>query len=463
MRSRGRVLGWVMIKDLAILRRSPLLVGILVLYPVALALIIGLALGAPTPRARVAVYTGVPAGHGRVQLGGTAIDIGAYTRELSGSITPVRVPSVAAATADVRNGVTEAAIIVPADIVAQVESLVRNGVGTPTVRLILDNANPIERDLVSAQIQTRIDQVQAAIAKALLATALTDLHTVVAGGQLSFAGANVDLLGLSRARRIVAGAIPQLSRTALGGRLGPPLRRVVSFADIAIEGLSFASPVLGQLQNPLTVARTSLTAVRTPTAAYAVAIAVTVSELFLAMLLAASLLALERSEQVYARLVRGPAGPVLLLVAKLLLAAAAAAAVTFVMSAVVSVFVPLSWGRVELWVLVLLVAGLAFAALGVALGAVAREVAAASLLAILVGLPVAFLALIPPSAISTGLGNAVAVISFLFPFKAALGATAAALTGGGSGLALTLVHLLGLALAFGGLARVALRRFAAAA
>ena len=43
---------------------------------------------------------------------------------------------------------------------------------------------------------------------------------------------------------------------------------------------------------------------------------------------------------------------------------------------------------------------LAFAALGVAIGAVAREVRAASLLAILLALPLAFLALVPSGAVS---------------------------------------------------------------
>ncbi len=79
----------------------------------------------------------------------------------------------------------------------------------------------------------------------------------------------------------------------------------------------------------------------------------------------------------------------------------------------------------------LLAGGLAFGALGVAIGALAREVRAASLLAILLALPIAFLALVPSGAVAHGLYDAIRVISALFPFRASLDATDAALNGAG--------------------------------
>ena len=64
--------------------------------------------------------------------------------------------------------------------------------------------------------------------------------------------------------------------------------------------------------------------------------------------------------------------------------------------------------------------GLAFGALGVAIGGVAREVSAASLLAFLLSLPVAFIALVPASAVSGALKSVLDAIAFVFPFRAAL-------------------------------------------
>jgi ABC-2 type transport system permease protein len=131
------------------------------------------------------------------------------------------------------------------------------------------------------------------------------------------------------------------------------------------------------------------------------------------------------------------------------------------MAALVSLFVHLDWSRFELWVAALALGGLAFGALGVAIGAAAREVSAASLLAFLVSLPIAFVALVPSNAVSGTLKTVLDVVAFVFPFKAALEAVTNAFTGSSPPIGLPLVHLAILALVFGALARLALRRFAA--
>src|SRR5262249_2049611 len=156
----------------------------------------------------------------------------------------------------------------------------------------------------------------------------------------------------------------------------------------------------------------------TPTDTYAVAIAVIVSLMFVTLLLASAMLALERSENTYARLVRGLISKTGLLSEKIVLSAACAAAVPLLMAAFVSLFVRLGWGRFELWVLALGLGGLAFGALGVAIGGLARDVSVASLMAFLIALPVAFIALIPGDAVSGTLKTVLDVISYLFPFKA---------------------------------------------
>jgi ABC-2 type transport system permease protein len=102
---------------------------------------------------------------------------------------------------------------------------------------------------------------------------------------------------------------------------------------------------------------------------------------------------------------------------------------------------------------------LAFGALGVAIGGIAREVSAASLLAFLISLPVAFVALVPANAVSGTLKTVLDAVAFVFPFKAALQAVSNAFSGTSPGIGLPLIHLAILAVVFGGLARLALRRF----
>jgi ABC-type transport system involved in cytochrome c biogenesis permease component len=178
------------------------------------------------------------------------------------------------------------------------------------------------------------------------------------------------------------------------------------------------------------------------------------------LVLAAGLLAVERSENTYSRLVRGLVAPEGLLGEKIVLSAAGAGLLALLMAALISTFVHLDWSRFELWVVAVAVAGLAFGALGVAIGALAREVSAASLLAVLLSLPVAFVALVPATAVSGGVGSALDVVAFVFPFRAALDATGNAFSAASPGMLGPLAHLLVLAIVFGVIARLAIRRLA---
>jgi ABC-2 type transport system permease protein len=448
---------WLLVKDLQILKRSPLLVGLLIVYPIAIALMIGFALSSPPGKPKVAFFDQVPPGKGTIHFGSQQINVASYASQLLQSIQPIRVSSQAAAVAKVRDGQALAAVVIPAAITQQIESLVTQGVGSPTVYLYLNTKDPIEKQFVDQAISSRLNQVQQLVSKQVLRVAVSDLEQVLGGGSVQILGQDVRLLGLRNARTIVQGTIAALPPRS---PLRVALHQVVGFADLAIEGLGFASPVLGSIGTPLTVSETQLAGRTTPTDAYAAAIAVIVSLMFVTMLLAAGLLALERSENAYRRLLRGLVTPGRLLTEKILLSGGCAALVTLLMAAFVSAFVHLDWSRFELWVAVLALGGAAFGALGVTIGAVAREVSAASLLAFLVSLPVAFVALVPSSAVSGTLKTVLDVIAFVFPFKAALEGISNAFSGTAPGSGLPILHLALLALAFGVLARVSLRRFA---
>jgi ABC-2 type transport system permease protein len=448
---------WLLVKDLQILRRSPLLVGLLVVYPILLALMIGFALSSPPGKPKVAFYSEVAPGSGRIKFGSQQINISHYAGQLFQSIQPIKVHSRQEAIAKVKNGQALAALVVPSDIVSQIQSLVTSGVGSPTVELILNSKNPLDREFVQQAISSRLNQVEQAVSKQVLRVAINDLRQVLNGGTINLAGENFQLLGLRNSRAIVQGAIAALPR---GSPLRPALQHVVGFATLAIQGLGFASPVLGSIGTPLTVEQTQLSATTTPTASYAVAIAVVVSLMLLTLLLAAGLLALERAENAYTRLVRGLVTPGRLLSEKVVLSAACAGVVALLMAAIVSLWVHLEWGRFELWLLALAFAGAAFGALGVAIGGLAREVSVASLMALLLSLPIAFVALVPASAVSGAVKTLLDVVAFAFPFKAALEAVGNALTGAAPGIGGPLLHLFVLAMLFGVLARLAARRLA---
>jgi ABC-type transport system involved in cytochrome c biogenesis permease component len=450
-------LRWLLVKDLQILRRSPFLVALLVIYPVAIALMIGFALSSPPGKPRVAFYSGVPTGKGQISLGKQQVNVSNVASKLFQSIDPIKVNSEAKAVAKVRSGDALAALIIPADIVEQVQALVTTGVGHPTVKLVLNIRDPLERQFADSAIKSRLADVETSVSKQVLGVAVSDLGQVLNGGRINFLGRSLKMLGLRTSRSILQTTIAALPpRSPL--RAG--LQQVATFAGDAIEGLGFASPVLGSIGSPLTVQRTELSGKTTPSDAYAVAIAVIVSLMFVTLLLASGLLALEREEHAFGRLVRGLVTRTGLLTEKVVLAAGCAGAVTLLMTMGISAFVHVQWSRFALWIVALAFGGLAFAALGVAIGGVAREVRAASLLAFLMSLPIAFVALIPANAVSGTLKNVLDFIAALFPFKPALQAMNNALNGSSPGILGPLLHLAILALVFGALARLALRRFA---
>jgi len=448
---------WLFVKDLQILRRSPLLVGLLIVYPVVIALMIGFALSSPPGKPKVAFFSEVAPGKGKIQLGSQQINVSSYASELFKSIQPIRVHSRGEAIAKVKSGQAQAALIVPGDIVSQIQNLVTTGVGSPTVELILNSKDPLERQFADQAIQSRLNLVQQAVSRQVLKIAISDLQQVLNGGTINFAGQNFHLLGLRNSRAIVQGAAAAVPRNS---PLRPALQQVVAFANLAIEGLGLSGPVLGSIGNPLTVEQTQLAGRTTPTDSYAVAIAVVLSAMLLTLLLASGLLAIERTEHAYSRLVRGLLTPGQLLTEKVGLSAMCAGIVSLLMAAFVSIFVHLDWSRFELWVVALAFAGVAFGTLGVTIGGVAREVSAASLMALLVSLPVAFVALVPGTAVSGAVKTLLDVVAFVFPFKAALQAVSNAFSGTPPGMAGPLLHLAVLAAVYFVLARVAVRRFA---
>jgi ABC-2 type transport system permease protein len=328
----------------------------------------------------------------------------------------------------------------------------------PVVDVFYNAEDPVKRRFVESTIRARLADANAALSAVVLKEAAGYIDTVVHGGRVSLPiVGDVDILGLVRSRALIDAAA---ARLAPGDPARVALEQVSRFARLAAQNLDVSKPILATIGSPVRVRTTVVSGSPTSLDAFAAAVAVTVSLMFVTLLLAAGLLALEREEHAFARLVRGLVSSTQLLGAKVALAALCALAVTAAMLAGLAAFVGgLDWARAPLWVVALALGALAFAAMGVAVGALAREVRVASLMAFGLSLPIAFLALVPSGSVAAGLYGAIRVISALFPFRPALDALDAALSGGG--LALPLAHLAILALGFGGLARMGLRRFGA--
>ena len=439
---------WLLGKDLLILRRSRLLVALLILYPVVIALLIGLAISRSPSRPRVAIVDETPPGV-TIRVGSERVAVSQYADQVFSQVQPVRVATRAQAIEKVKAGEVLAAVVIPPDIAAKVAS----GTNQGQVEVIY-NGDALEQSLVQSTIDSALAQANLGFSEQIQQAAAKAIEALIEGGNAGVLGAPENLIGLSQIPPVLHGIVsrqpPGADRRAL--------ERIEGFANFANQNLGVSKSVLSTISQPIQVRRTLLHGRRTPLSTFAVVVAVSVSLMFISVLLAAGGVALEREEGAFARLVRGLVSREALLAEKASLAAACAFAVAFAMLAGVGAFVTLDWSRAGLWLLALAFGSLAFASLGIAIGAVAREVRAASLLAFLLSLPLAFLALVPSGSVSAGLYGAIGAISFVFPFKASLQALDAAVNGATPSIGVSLAHLAVLTVVFGALARVGLRR-----
>jgi ABC-type transport system involved in cytochrome c biogenesis permease component len=443
---------WLLLKDLQILRRSPLLVALLVLYPIVIAVLIGFALSRGPDKPKVAFYNGLEGKSAVVELGGDRIDLAKEGQRLFDAIDPVRVDSKEEAIQKVKDGDVLGALIIPSDLATNIQSSLTPG----TVEVYYNAEDPAKKQYVENTIKSQVQTANGALTKRVAKEALQLLDLISTGGNYTFLGQDFDVLGLKRSEAILTRARSELPA---GSPEKAELDRVIAFGKLARENLSFSDDVLNVVGEPIRVKATSLDGGTTSLTSFAVAIAVAVSLMFITLLLAAGTLALEREENAFSRLVRGLVSRTGLLTEKAALAAACSVVVCLVMMAGLGLFVDLDWGRFPLWLAALVLGALAFAALGLAIGGLTRDVRAASLLAFMLCLPLAFLALVPSGAVAPALYDVIRAVSAVFPFKPTLDALDAALNDAGD-LGGPLLHLAALTAGFGVLSRLALQRFA---
>jgi len=446
---------WLLLKDLQILRRSPLQAVLLVAYPILIAVLVGFAISRGPENPRVAFLNEVPP-NTRIDVGGAELPKANVKERICKRVECVFVSDRAEAEEKVESGDVLAALILPADLVNKINSLSTLTPGVPEVEVLVNEENAVKAELVDDRITSLLAQANLTIARRIGAEGGRYLGLLVDGGQFSVLGETVQILGLRTTARILEGVTP-----ALPPNLRPALEEVTEFAAQARDNLDVAKPLIDRLAQPIAVDKVVVGGASPPLEIFAIAVAATLTLAFVVVLLVAGSLALEREENAFPRLTRGLISPGGLLGEKVLLGVGVGLVVTLLMLLGMQFFVPLELGRIGLWLVAILFSGAALGAAGAALGAAAREVRAVSLLAFMVTLPIAFLSLVPSGAVSPVVFDAIRYLTALFPFKPALQAITAALDEAGPGIGGPLLHLALLAFAYAAIARFALRRFTA--
>lgn len=445
---------WLLLKDLQILRRSPAQLVLLVIYPVLLALLVGFALTRGPDQSTVALYNAAPPGTTlgieKAKLSGSQI-----REQLCDRVECVDADSRREALDLVASGTATAAVILPEELASQIRSLATITPRRPEIEIIVNGSDTVESQVVDDRIESMLAQANLLIAKKLAAGAVGYLDLLGKGGHIDLLGQRAEVLGLRNAATLLREVRADLPPGADRDRLDASLQ----FARLAAANLDLAEPMLRAIAQPIEAEKTEVGGKAPSLSTFAIAATAALALMFVTVLLVAGSLALEREENAFTRLVAGLAGRSRILLAKLGLGTVVGFGVILVLLAVMTAFLPIQWSRAPLWLLAAAVAALAFAAVGAALGAVTREVRAASLGAIMLCLPLALLSLVPADAVGELIRATISLVTALFPFRPALDAIGAGLEVSGPGIWLNLAHLLALTAAYGTIARLALRRF----
>jgi ABC-type Na+ efflux pump permease subunit len=437
--------GLLLRKDALILWRSPILLGLLLAYPLLIALLVGLVAGYANAKPRVAFVDkdGLPR---TVEVGGRRFNVDKTIKRVSRDVTLVRLGDEEAQR-QLRSGKVVAAVTVPPGFVATLKGMVSSP------KLEVQTARGVISSRVDQQVQALVYGLNRQLQTAYIATDLGYVRLILHGGRGSFLGREFNVLGLDGAEELLRGL-----RTPQGTALR-------EFVDDARLALAQTGNALRATAHPIEIDRVEgrgrTWALSADVQAYALGLTIS----FLALMLAAGSLAAERDENVVGRLARGLVTLGELVWAKVLLAAAVALALGLGVALVFGVIIEIGnvtggepWGRVPILALGLVLAGAALGAVGALLGSLAREARTASLVALLVVLPVVFLGLVPREIVP-----AAGWVSDGLPFAHGVRFFGAALYDASpwGRLAREALWLCGLGAVFGGLARIGTRRLLA--
>ena len=430
-------------KDLRVLCRSPALAILLVIYPIAIAGLVGLVASYANSKPRVALVDEdvLPP---TIRVGDHTFDVARTIDRAAGEVTLIRLTRKEA-DRQLGSGRIVAMLVVPRGFVGDLRSMARS----PKLELKTTTGGLSIR--VTQQVQALVYQLNRQLQDAYIQANVGYIDLLRHGGTGTFVGRSYKVLGLDATGRLLEDFPP-----------GPRLDQIREFVRTAGLALGETDEALRATARPIELVQASDTGrtwvLSAQVQAYGLALTITL----LAILLAAAALAAERDEQVLPRLRLGLAGPGEIVAAKVALAAIVSAVLGLGIALAFGVAVELGdveggepWSRLPLLAAGLMLAGAALGALGSLVGAVAREARTASLVAILLVLPVIFLGLVPRE-----VAPLAGLASDAFPFVHAVRLLSSTLfdLDPWPVLARESAWLVGLAAGFGLMARSALRR-----
>jgi len=378
-------------KDLRRLVRSPLLLAALVVYPLLVAVLVGLVVRYAGERPRVALVdrANLPQA---ITLGGQSFDLAQLIGKAS-EVDLVRM-SPDRAEKELETGQVLAVLTVPQDFTLRLRGL------RESPKLTLQTSSGALGSRVTEKMRALVYGVNLELQQAYIDANLGYVKLLQEGGSGQIGSSRLTVLGLRRAERelreLARSPDPAVSRPAA------ELARFVSQVDGAVGEVG---QFLRATANPIELSTSARSGRMWVLSAQVQAYALALALAFVAVILGAAALTAEREERTIGRLARGLVGLGTLVAEKIVFVAVVGTLIALTLAIGFGLVVEIGgvsggqpWERLPVLVPGLVLASAAFGSLGVLVGALARDAGTAMLLALLVGLPVALAGVIPSGA-----------------------------------------------------------------
>lgn len=390
----------ILVKDLRLLVRSRGLLALLIGYPLIVAVLVALALQGGERRPSIA-FVNNDTSERTIKIGDREMGIPEYEARLAAEVDLQHMDADAAADA-LNAGRVAAVVTLPESFISDLQT----GIHPPVVTVEPSNRSPIESQSIARRLEASIYRLNQDLAQTYIAQTLDLVDLVVNGGDVALFTRTGSILGLKKSDVLVR----QLQRTlraggkaALANQMDPLLNFIVE-ARVNLDLADVAATAIG---NPIQLKIPPAPSGREPLSGFGFAGALLVSLALVGVLLGAAGLSSEREENTLVRLRRGLVRLETLVIEKVAFGALVSLIIGAVLVLAVSVVTSLTIGRWGLWPVALIAAGLAFAAFGVLVGALARETRTALLAALMLALPLIFLGLFTQSGIASAISEVV--------------------------------------------------------
>ena len=142
------------------------------------------------------------------------------------------------------------ALILPADLVDRLQTLAGLNPESPTIKVLVNEEDPVKAGIVDDRINALLSEANLKISQEVSNVSTQYLQILLDGGDFSFLGDGVSILGLRNSEQILTKVRDQLPKDS------PDLEdldRVIEFSKVAADNLGAAGDLLTSVTQPIKV------------------------------------------------------------------------------------------------------------------------------------------------------------------------------------------------------------------